>query len=165
MRSINSCHSSSVASTSLAVRRAARTIRQVCGHPLCSGFGGQIQQQLGVCLTESQDLNEVVQFLHGWRRPPVIFDVAHIDRRHLQLCCQSAQGQPAGHSFLPHITAECLLHCGVPPICSLFRERLCLVYTPPSHAARGQTRGAPFMGHLALFLNMGIHLAFFRVRR
>ena len=40
-----------------------------------------------------------------------------------------------------------------------------LDYTPPSHAARGQTRGAPFMGHLALFLNMGIHLAFFRVRR
>lgn len=34
-------------------------------------------------------------------------------------------------------------------------------YTPPSHAARGQTRGAPFMEHLAPFLNMGIHLPCF----
>ena len=121
-----------------------------------------LQETIASKQDEISDLDEMIQFLFCRRRPPVVFHVAHIDRGHLQFRRQAAQGQPAGHPFFPHITAECLFHCSAPPILVLFSENtLALVYTSLWPSARGESQGVLYRGHLLFFSVAGYSLGHF----
>lgn len=116
IRSIKSCHSWSVASASGCAQCSPDdlsihdVVRKVCGYPILLGFCRKVKHPFPFWLVQLQQQGHPFQIFLRRSRAAVILNVAHIDRRQVQLCRHAAERQAARHTLLPKEAAKGLFH-------------------------------------------------------
>ena len=80
------------------------------GYPILLGFCRKVKQPFPFWLIQLQQHGHPFQIFLRRSRAAVILNVAHIDRRQVQLCRHAAERQAARHTLLSKEAAKGLFH-------------------------------------------------------